>query len=136
MWEILNANNFRWGRETYSTREAAEIELKTFWRGVHGVNLKKFTIREVHPPVVGEPVEHRAAPADRERDQSSVRQAVADADVVTAEATDLHPYAIDSGPVVEAPEQYSLGFGHPASITPAGRKLLSKNGQVLSGAGR
>lgn len=46
-WEILNANNFRWGRETYPTKEAAETELKTFWRGVHGVDLKKFMIREV-----------------------------------------------------------------------------------------
>jgi len=46
-WEILNANKFRWGRETYPTREAAETELKTFWRGVHGVDLKKFSIRQV-----------------------------------------------------------------------------------------
>jgi hypothetical protein len=51
-WEILNANNFRWGRETYPTREAAETELKTFWRGVHGVDLKKFSIREVPAPTV------------------------------------------------------------------------------------
>jgi hypothetical protein len=46
-WEILNANNIRWGSETYPTREAAQEELRKFWRGVHGVNLKKFTIKEV-----------------------------------------------------------------------------------------
>jgi hypothetical protein len=48
-WEILNAHYTRWGTETYPTREAAEQELRTFWRGVSGVNLKKFTIREVRP---------------------------------------------------------------------------------------
>ena len=48
-WEILNVNNVRWGAETYPTKEAAEKELRDFWRGVHGVNLKKFTIAEVAP---------------------------------------------------------------------------------------
>lgn len=47
MWEILNANQWRWGTETYPSREAAERELKTFWKGVQGVDLKKFTIREI-----------------------------------------------------------------------------------------
>lgn len=46
MWEILNANLWRWGNETYPTREAAERELREFWRGVSGVDLKKFTIRK------------------------------------------------------------------------------------------
>jgi hypothetical protein len=47
MWEILNANMKRWGSETYPTREAALAELKAFWKGVSGVKLDKFTIREV-----------------------------------------------------------------------------------------
>jgi hypothetical protein len=47
MWEILNAHMWRWGHETYPTREAAEAELRSFFRGVSGVNFKKFTIREV-----------------------------------------------------------------------------------------
>ena len=47
MWEILNYNNIRWGSETYPTREAAQNELRTFWKGVHGVDLKKFSIVEV-----------------------------------------------------------------------------------------
>lgn len=47
MWEIVNINNVRWGRETYPTREAAELELKTFWKGFSGVDLKKFTIQLV-----------------------------------------------------------------------------------------
>jgi hypothetical protein len=47
MWEIINSNQYRWGTETYPTREAAEQELKSFWKGVSGVDLKKFTIREV-----------------------------------------------------------------------------------------
>jgi hypothetical protein len=46
-WEILNANNFRWGDETYATREAADAELRSFFKGVSGVDLKKFTIRLV-----------------------------------------------------------------------------------------
>jgi hypothetical protein len=46
MWEIVNINKVRWGRETYPTKEAAEKELRDFWRGVSGVDLKKFTIRE------------------------------------------------------------------------------------------
>lgn len=47
MWEILNANMRRWGEETYPTRDAAEAELKSFFKGVSGVKLSKFTIREV-----------------------------------------------------------------------------------------
>ena len=47
MWEIVNVNNWRWGRDTYATRKDAENELKSFWKGVHGVDLKKFTIRQV-----------------------------------------------------------------------------------------
>ena len=46
MWEIINTNQHRWGTETYPTREAAEQELKSFWKGVK-VDFKKFTIREV-----------------------------------------------------------------------------------------
>lgn len=49
MWEIANTNGVRWGTETYPTRQAAELELKTFWKGISGVNLKKFTIREITP---------------------------------------------------------------------------------------
>jgi hypothetical protein len=44
MWEILNVNCVRWGDETYPTREAAEKELRDFWRGVSGVDIKKFQI--------------------------------------------------------------------------------------------
>ncbi len=47
MWEILNPNLRRWGSETYPSREAAEDELRDFWKGVSGVNLKKFTLREI-----------------------------------------------------------------------------------------
>ena len=50
MWEILNANNWRWGSDTYLTRADAEKELHGFFRGVHGVDLKKFTIREIQLP--------------------------------------------------------------------------------------
>jgi hypothetical protein len=46
-WEILDANYRRWGSETFPTKEEAERELKQFWKGVAGVNLKKFSIREV-----------------------------------------------------------------------------------------
>lgn len=46
-WEILNANSVRWGSETYPSQAAAEAELRTFWKGVSGVDLKKFTIRQV-----------------------------------------------------------------------------------------
>lgn len=49
MWEIVNTNKQRWGRETYPTREAAEAELKAFWKGVGGVDLKKFAIRQIDP---------------------------------------------------------------------------------------
>jgi len=48
-WEILNANFIRWGKETYPTREAAERELKSFWKGVSGVRLDRFSIREIAP---------------------------------------------------------------------------------------
>lgn len=48
-WEILNANFKRWGTETYPTREAAEQELREFWRGVAGIDLRKFTIQELPP---------------------------------------------------------------------------------------
>jgi hypothetical protein len=47
MWEIVNVNGWRWGSETYPSEEAAKFELKTLWRGVSGVNLKKFTIQLV-----------------------------------------------------------------------------------------
>lgn len=50
MWEILNAHDRRWGNETFLTKEAAEQELKDFWKGVSGVDLKKFTIRRVNLP--------------------------------------------------------------------------------------
>jgi len=43
-WEIVNLNGRRWGRDTYPTQEAAEKELRDFWKGVSGVNLKKFSI--------------------------------------------------------------------------------------------
>lgn len=46
-WEIVNLNGRRWGRDTYPTQEAAEKELRDFWKGVSGVNLKKFSIRKV-----------------------------------------------------------------------------------------
>lgn len=47
MWEIATVNGKRWGSETYPTEDAAKEELKSFWRGVSGVNLKKFTIQQV-----------------------------------------------------------------------------------------
>ena len=46
-WEIINRNKQRWGRETYETREEAEKELRDFWRGTNGVDLKKFDFRPV-----------------------------------------------------------------------------------------
>lgn len=46
-WEILNPNNFRWGRETYPSVAAAQEELRSFWKGVSGVDLKKFRIERV-----------------------------------------------------------------------------------------
>lgn len=49
-WVILNANRYRWGDETYPTREAAEHALRAFWKGVSGVNLRKFTIEETDDP--------------------------------------------------------------------------------------
>ena len=42
---ILNANMKRWGHETYPSREAAERELRDFFKGVK-VDFKKFTIQE------------------------------------------------------------------------------------------
>lgn len=47
MWEILNANNVRWGSELYPSREAADAELRSFFKGVSGVRLDRFTIRHV-----------------------------------------------------------------------------------------
>jgi len=47
MWEIQNVNCVRWGNETYPTREAAEKELRDFWRGVSGVDLKKFHVVKI-----------------------------------------------------------------------------------------
>lgn len=53
MWEMMNSNNWRWGTETYSTKEAAEKELRDFWRGYKAVDLRKFRIvpvGSVEPP--------------------------------------------------------------------------------------
>jgi len=47
MWEILNANMRRWGTETYPSKELAEQELRQFFRGVNGVDFKKFTIQQI-----------------------------------------------------------------------------------------
>ena len=51
MWEIAvpskstEPSKQRWGSETYETKEAAQLELKTFWKGVK-VDMSKFVIRE------------------------------------------------------------------------------------------
>jgi hypothetical protein len=46
-WIILNANRRQWGHETYPTKEAADNELRTFFKGVSGVDFKKFAIEEM-----------------------------------------------------------------------------------------
>lgn len=46
MWIIKNVNGRQWGTETFPTEEAARQKLRDFWKGVSGVNLKKFEIVE------------------------------------------------------------------------------------------
>lgn len=43
VWIIRNVNGVQWGAENYPTRQDAEKELRSFWRGVSGVNLNKFS---------------------------------------------------------------------------------------------
>ena len=50
MWQIQNVNGKRWGHETYPSREAAQTELREFWKGISGVKLSKFEIVEIADP--------------------------------------------------------------------------------------
>lgn len=52
-WEIINLNGDRWGGDTYPTREAAERDLREFFRGV-AVKFDRFTIRPVEAPALSE----------------------------------------------------------------------------------
>jgi hypothetical protein len=47
VWIIRNSNGVQWGDENYATKEAAEKELRTFWKGVHGVRLERFSFDHI-----------------------------------------------------------------------------------------
>ena len=45
-WIIRNAAGYQWGDETYPTKEAAEAELKSFFKGWKDVRLDRFTFED------------------------------------------------------------------------------------------
>lgn len=81
---------------------------------------------------VGEPIEHRKAPANGEIDESLVSQPVADSDLPSGQSANLQPDAVDRGAVIEASQQGLLDLCHATSLVRAAQKEISENGQALS----